>query len=90
MVSYLRRLEAESIRITRVDDRMTLKEGETVSVRPVRLRTPGRSTLTGAAANGVPANTDEMRALETSERTGRFIDRDQPGSTGRKKREGRF
>ena len=93
MVSYLRRLEAESIHIVRVDDRMALKEGEAVSMRRVRLRTLGCRPLTGtieSAADSVPGVIDEMRALKTPERAGRLIDRDQSGSTGRKRREGCF
>ena len=93
MLPYLRRLEAESIHIMRVDDRMALQEGETVSMRRVRFRTLGCWPLTGAtesAADSVPTVIDEMRALKTSKRTGRRIDRDQSGSMKRKKREGCF
>ncbi len=90
MLSYLRRLEAEPIHIIRVDDRMALKEGETVSMRRMRFRALGRWPLTGAielAADSVPAVIDEMRALKTSERIGRLIDRDQSSSMERRKRE---
>lgn len=79
--------------IMRVDERMALKEGETVRMRNARFCTLGCWPLTGAiesAADSVPAIIDEMRALTTSERTGRLIDRDQSGSMDRKKREGHF
>ena len=90
MLSYLRRLEAESIHIMRVEDPVALEEGETVSMRRARFRALGCGPLTGAielAADSVPAVIDEMRALKTSERIGRLIDRDQSGSMERKKRE---
>lgn len=93
MVSYLRRLEAEFIHITCIDDRMALQEGETVSMRRVRFGTLGCWPLTGAiesTADSVPAVIDEVWALKTSERTGRLIDRNQAGSMERKKREGCF
>ncbi|MCE2518854.1 MAG: sulfate adenylyltransferase subunit CysD [Alphaproteobacteria bacterium] len=86
-------VERDGMLIMRVDGRMALKKGETVRVRQVRFRTLGCWPLTGAiesAANSVPAVIDEMRALKTSERTGRLIDRDQSGSMERKKREGYF
>ena len=70
MLSHLRRLEAESIHIMRVEDPMALKEGETVSMRRARFRALGCRPLTGAiesAADSVPAVTDEMRALTTSQ-----------------------
>ena len=87
MLSYLRRLEAESLHIMRVDDRMALQEGETVSMGRVRFRTLGCWPRTGAIESAV---IDEMRALTTSEGTKRLIDRDQSGSVERKKREGCF
>ncbi len=86
-------VERDGMLIMRVDGRMALKKGETVRVRQVRFRTLGCWPLTGAiesAADSVPAVIDEMRALKTSERTGRLIDRDQSGSMERKKREGYF
>ncbi len=86
-------VERDGMLIMRVDGRMALKKGETVRVRRVRFRTLGCWPLTGAiesAADSVPAVIDEMRALKTSERTGRLIDRDQSGSMERKKREGYF
>ena len=76
MLSYLRRLKAESIHVMRVDDRMALQEGEIVSIE--------------SAADSAPAVIDEVLALRTSERTGRRIDHDQSGSMERKKREGCF
>ena len=93
MLSHLRRLEADSIHIMCVDDRMALQEGETVSMRRVRFRTLDCWPLTGAVeagADSVPTVIDEMRALKASERAGRLIDRDQSGSMERKKREGCF
>ncbi len=86
-------VERNGMLIMRVDDRMALEGTETVSMRRVRFRTLGCWPLTGAiesAADSVPAVIDEMRALKTSERTGRLIDRDQSGSMERKKREGYF
>ena len=93
MLSYLRRLKAESIHVMRVDDRMALQEGEIVSMRRVRFRTLGCWPLTGtieSAADSAPTVIDEVLALRTSERTGRRIDHDQSGSMERKKREGCF
>ena len=87
MVSYLRRLEAESIHIMRE------VVGETVSMRQARFCTLGCWPLTGtieSSADSVPAVIDEIRALTASERAGWLIDRDQSGSMERKKREGCF
>ena len=127
MISYLRRLEAQSIHIMRcsigkdssvmrhlarkafhpsrppfpllhVDtagefpescafrDRTALKEGQTVRMRRVRFRTLVCRPLTGAIESAT--DIDDMRALKTSQKTGRPIVRDQSGSMERKNQEG--
>lgn len=75
------------------DDRMPLCEGEVPEWRSVRFRTLGCYPLTGAVesqAGTVAEIVAEMRAVTTSEREGRVIDRDGTGSMERKKQEGYF
>jgi sulfate adenylyltransferase subunit 2 len=72
------------------DDRFP---GGEVATRRVRVRTVGCWPLSGAvesAAATIDAILDEMARDGTSERVGRLIDRDQPASMERKKREGYF
>jgi sulfate adenylyltransferase subunit 2 len=73
------------------DDRFP--EPAAITTRRVRVRTVGCWPLTGAvesAAATIDAILAEMARDGTSERVGRLIDRDQPASMERKKREGYF
>lgn len=75
------------------DDRMPLEVGEKPEIRMVRFRTLGCYPLTAAIES--PAATMEEIIAETfnsvsSERQGRLIDSDQPGSMEKKKQEGYF
>src|SRR5277367_905818 len=75
------------------DDRMKLRDGETMEDRLVRFRTLGCYPLTGAIES--PADTleeivSEMLTARTSERQGRLIDSDESASMEKKKREGYF
>ncbi len=75
------------------DDRMRLLPGETPVMRRVRFRTLGCWPLTAAVesdADTLEAVAAEARGARTSERAGRLIDRDRPGSMERKKQEGYF
>ena len=86
-------VERDGLLIMRVDDRMTLAEGEAVETRTVRFRTLGCYPLTGAVeseASDLPAVIRELRLAKVSERQGRVIDHDQTGSMERKKQEGYF
>lgn len=77
-----------------VDDaRLPLEPGEMTEMRVVRFRTLGCYPLTGAIESS--ATTLDMIIAETlqaraSERQGRLIDSDQPGSMEKKKQEGYF
>ena len=75
------------------DDRMPLEPGEIPEMRMVRFRTLGCYPLTAAFES--PATTMDEIIAETfntvsSEREGRLIDSDQPGSMEKKKQEGYF
>ncbi len=75
------------------DERMPLGPGEKVEERMVRFRTLGCYPLTGAVESTAETLDDivkEVLGARTSERQGRLIDNDQPGSMERKKREGYF
>ena len=75
------------------DDRLPLAPGENPRLVRVRFRTLGCYPLTGAIrseAATLDAIIDEMRTLKSSERQGRTIDHDEPGSMEKKKREGYF
>lgn len=75
------------------DDRMRLAPGETPQMRRVRFRTLGCWPLTAAVesdADTLEAVAAEARGTRTSERAGRLIDTDRPGSMERKKQEGYF
>ncbi|WP_028936226.1 sulfate adenylyltransferase subunit CysD [Pseudonocardia spinosispora] len=86
-------VERDGVLIMVDDDRLPLAEGEQVRERTVRFRTLGCYPLTGAmesTATTVDEIVEEMRAVTTSERHGRVIDRDRSGSMERKKQEGYF
>jgi sulfate adenylyltransferase subunit 2 len=75
------------------DERMKLRDGETIEQRLVRFRTLGCYPLTGAIDS--PADTlegivGEMLTARTSERQGRLIDSDEKSSMEKKKKEGYF
>ena len=75
------------------DDRLPLAEGERPERRSVRFRTLGCYPLSGAIeshATTVAEIIAETAAASSSERQGRLIDTDQPGSMEKKKREGYF
>lgn len=75
------------------DERMRLREGETIQYKKVRFRTLGCYPLTGgivSEADTLEAIVDEMNMLVTSERTSRVIDHEITGSMERRKREGYF
>lgn len=75
------------------DDRFPLEPGETPELRRVRFRSIGCYPYTGAFESDAATLADiivEMRATRTSERQGRLIDHDVPGSMERKKQEGYF
>ncbi|MGE0179298.1 MAG: sulfate adenylyltransferase subunit CysD [Sphingomonas sp.] len=75
------------------DERFRLEPDEAPAIRRVRTRTLGCYPLTGAIeseAADIEALLGELAAANTSERQGRLIDRDQPASMERKKRQGYF
>jgi sulfate adenylyltransferase subunit 2 len=75
------------------DERFPLSPGEQPELRSVRFRTLGCYPLTGAIeseAATLEAVIQEMLLTRQSERQGRAIDHDQPGSMEEKKREGYF
>ena len=75
------------------DDRIPLRSGETPETRLVRFRTLGCYPLTGAVESpckDVGEIIFELLTATTSERQGRAIDNDNPGSMERKKQEGYF
>ena len=75
------------------DDRMPLLPGETPQMRMIRFRTLGCYPLT-AAVESTASTIDEVvyetLSARTSERAGRMIDYDKPGSMEQKKIEGYF
>ena len=75
------------------DDRFVFAPGETVQMRQVRFRTLGCWPLTAAfesEATTLQAVIAETLAARNSERQGRLIDSDTPGSMAKKKQEGYF
>jgi len=86
-------VERDGMLILKDDDRMELRDGETVEDRLVRFRTLGCYPLTGAIesdAASLEEIVQEMLIARTSERQGRAIDKDEAGSMEKKKREGYF
>ncbi len=75
------------------DDRFAMAAGETPQLRMVRFRTLGCYPLSGAVESSA-TTLDEIIAetfsARVSERQGRLIDSDQPGSMEKKKQEGYF
>lgn len=75
------------------DDRIPFEPGERPELRSVRFRSIGCYPYTGAIESTAATLADillEMRSTRASERQGRLIDHDQPGSMERKKQEGYF
>ncbi|MDH3662962.1 MAG: sulfate adenylyltransferase subunit CysD [Alphaproteobacteria bacterium] len=75
------------------DERLPLNPGERPTMKRVRFRTLGCYPLTGAiesTASTLPELLAEMALSRSSERQGRVIDKDQPGSMEKKKQEGYF
>jgi sulfate adenylyltransferase subunit 2 len=75
------------------DDRFTYRAGERVEMRRVRFRTLGCWPLTAAIesdADTLEAVIAETFNARSSERQGRLIDTDAPGSMEKKKQEGYF
>ena len=73
------------------DDRMKLRDGETVEFKKVRFRTLGCYPLTGGCesqADTLDAIIEETLSAVESERTSRVIDHEAAGSMERRKREG--
>lgn len=75
------------------DDRMKLRDGETIEFKKVRFRTLGCYPLTGGCesqADTLDAIIEETLSAVESERTSRVIDHEAAGSMERRKREGYF
>ena len=75
------------------DDRFPFAPGETPVMKRVRFRTLGCWPLTAAVesdADTLDAVIAETFIARTSERQGRLIDSDEPGSMEKKKQEGYF
>lgn len=75
------------------DERLPLRENETVHTKLVRFRTLGCYPLTAAVESGASSAEEvikELKEARTSERAGRLIDHDQAGSMEQKKKEGYF
>jgi len=75
------------------DERMPIKDGQSIQTKMVRFRTLGCYPLTGAVdseATTLPEIIQEMLLATTSERQGRLIDSDKAGSMEDKKRKGYF
>ncbi len=75
------------------DERLPLEPGEQPDIVSVRFRTLGCYPLSAAVPSSAATLPDliaEMMLARTSERSGRLIDHDEPGSMEKKKREGYF
>jgi len=86
-------VERDGLWILVDDDRIPLRAGETPEERLVRFRTLGCYPLTGAVESPCKDVSEiifELLTATTSERQGRAIDNDNPGSMERKKQEGYF
>ena len=86
-------VERDGVLVMVDDERMPLLPNEKPKLRNVRFRTLGCYPLTGAVestASTIPEIIAEMVRARTSERQGRLIDQDAPGSMELKKQEGYF
>jgi sulfate adenylyltransferase subunit 2 len=86
-------VERDGVLVMVDDERMPLLPNEKPKLRKVRFRTLGCYPLTGAVestAATIPEIIAEMARARTSERQGRLIDQDAPGSMESKKQEGYF
>jgi len=86
-------VERDGVLILVDDERLPLEPGEEPMMKHVRFRTLGCYPLTGAVeskADTLPLIIQEMLLTTTSERQGRVIDFDSPGSMEKKKQEGYF
>jgi sulfate adenylyltransferase subunit 2 len=86
-------VERDGVLVMVDDERMPLLPNEKPKLRKVRFRTLGCYPLTGAVestAATIPEIIAEMERARTSERQGRLIDQDAPGSMEIKKQEGYF
>ncbi|MFT7514201.1 MAG: sulfate adenylyltransferase subunit 2 [Candidatus Omnitrophota bacterium] len=86
-------IERDGTLIMPDDDRIELREDETLMKKKIRFRTLGCYPLTGAVesnAEDINGIVQEMLLATTSEREGRVIDYDESGSMEKKKREGYF
>ena len=86
-------VERDGVLVMVDDERMPLRPNEKPKLRKVRFRTLGCYPLTGAVestAATIPEIIAEMARARTSERQGRLIDQDAPGSMESKKQEGYF
>ncbi len=86
-------VERDGVLVMVDDERMPLLPNEKPKLRKVRFRTLGCYPLTGAVestASTIPEIIAEMARARTSERQGRLIDQDAPGSMEIKKQEGYF
>ena len=86
-------VEREGLLVMVDDERLPLEPRETPREMLVRFRTLGCYPLTGAISSSaatIPEIMAELRQSRTSEREGRAIDHDQPGSMEKKKQEGYF
>jgi len=75
------------------DDRMPIRDEQSIEIKNVRFRTLGCYPLTGAVdsnATSLPEIIQEMLLATSSERQGRLIDSDKAGSMEEKKRKGYF
>jgi sulfate adenylyltransferase subunit 2 len=75
------------------DDRMPIRDEQSIEIKNVRFRTLGCYPLTGAVDSNATTLTEiiqEMLLATSSERQGRLIDSDKAGSMEEKKRKGYF
>ena len=75
------------------DDRLNVKPEEKIETKMIRFRTLGCYPLTGAIESNATTLEDivnETKAVKTSERSGRAIDKDGNASMEKKKQEGYF
>ena len=86
-------VQRDGLLILQDDERLVLRDGESVEQRRVRFRTLGCYPLTGAVesdASSIEEIIAEIAAARASERQGRAIDHDSAGSMEKKKQEGYF